>query len=88
MTPSPQLLQEEDALVEAHKRLGNRWSDIARCLNGRSENAVKVRALNNLGCLGPITGQAILPKDVRYWIHQPLQRSVMIFELWVALFCS
>ncbi|GFR39775.1 hypothetical protein Agub_g260, partial [Astrephomene gubernaculifera] len=33
--------EEEVMVVDAHKRLGNRWSDIARCIPGRSENAVK-----------------------------------------------
>ncbi|XP_040377038.1 uncharacterized protein LOC102718505 [Oryza brachyantha] len=34
--------EEDDAmLIEAHKTYGNRWSVIARCLPGRSENAVK-----------------------------------------------
>ena len=27
--------------MEAHARLGNRWSDIAREISGRSENSVK-----------------------------------------------
>lgn len=35
--------EEEAMVVDAHKRFGNRWSDIARCISGRSENAVKVR---------------------------------------------
>jgi hypothetical protein len=35
--------EEEAKLVAAHKIHGNRWSEIARCLEGRSENGVKNR---------------------------------------------
>ena len=34
-------LEEEGLLVDAHAKLGNRWSDIAKLIPGRSENAVK-----------------------------------------------
>ncbi|KAF0918501.1 hypothetical protein E2562_024274 [Oryza meyeriana var. granulata] len=33
--------EDDRMLIEAHKTYGNRWSAIARCLPGRSENAVK-----------------------------------------------
>ena len=33
--------EEERALIRAHDALGNRWADIAKCIPGRSENAVK-----------------------------------------------
>ncbi|PNH12315.1 Transcription factor MYB98 [Tetrabaena socialis] len=33
--------EEEELLVAAHLRFGNRWSDIARHIQGRTENSVK-----------------------------------------------
>lgn len=49
---------EEQLLVQAHLRFGNRWSDIAKVISGRTENAVKNHVSGAVGWGGGRRGGA------------------------------
>lgn len=48
VTKRPWSIEEDEIIIESHKRFGNCWSRIAKLLDGRSDNSVKNRFYTTL----------------------------------------
>ena len=61
LNKGPWTAEEDAALVEAHRAVGNRWSEIARRLPGRPENAIKNRWNSTVRARGRRSGASREP---------------------------